>query len=123
MHFNFDFPNEPDQHLLFNQDLSLMLKIQGSTLTFYSVNDSSEGVMKKRMKIKMLNPRMPVNLVDKRPYQILCLFSPDYSQYIDFDNQSCQYVVRQTFETKSDGDEVIMQDEIVFRIPTEFLKN
>jgi hypothetical protein len=27
VHFNFDFPSEPDQHLFFNQDLSLMLKI------------------------------------------------------------------------------------------------
>jgi hypothetical protein len=80
MHFNFDFSSEPDQHLFFNQDISLMLKIQGSTLTFYSViNDSSEGLMKKKLKIKLLNPRMPINLVDRRPYQILCLFSPDFS--------------------------------------------
>ena len=76
--------------------------------------------MKKKMKIRMLNPRMPVGLVDRRPYQILSLFSPDFSQYIDYCNQSSQFVVRQTFETKSD--QIILQDQIVFRIPKELLK-
>jgi len=46
-----------------------MLKIQGSDLTFYDVLDAAaDGLSLKKMKIKMYNPRMPIGLVDGKPY-------------------------------------------------------
>ena len=54
--------------------------------------------------------RLPFGSYDSDVYQLLCLFSPDFSKHIDVDPVNLQWIVRES-----------ISGEVFFTIPPTFL--
>ena len=54
--------------------------------------------------------KLPLRIYDNDPYQLLCLFSPNFERYIDIDSTNASFVVRDW----KDG-------EKIYGIPRTFL--